>query len=99
MLPYEIIPQEITHATNNYSYFPIILKDEIQCIAVRDALIANGITPRRYFYPPLDTLAYTGQQICPISREIARSILCLPMYESLLFSDVSFISNLINVVL
>lgn len=68
----------------SYSYFPILLKDEEQTINVKNALIAQQIFPRRYFYPSLDTLNYIEpKQYCPVSRNISQRILCLPMYTDL----------------
>ncbi|MFN7095203.1 MAG: DegT/DnrJ/EryC1/StrS family aminotransferase, partial [Burkholderiales bacterium] len=75
----ELIPSVIDYASANYSYYPILLKDEFTLLAVRDALLANEIMPRRYFYPSLNTLNYVKYQACPISEGIASRILCLPM--------------------
>ena len=71
-------------ASNNYSYFPIVLKDESQVLNVQKALNEKNIFPRRYFYPSLDTLSYIEpKQICEISRDISNRILCLPLYPEL----------------
>ncbi len=72
------------HSTPNYSYFPIILKDEKQTLKVQKALNENQIFPRRYFYPSLDTLSYIEpKQYAPISRDISNRILALPIYPDL----------------
>jgi len=72
------------HATRNYSYFPVILKDEAALKKVQKALNEKDIFPRRYFYPSLDTLGYIEpKQYMPISREISSKILCLPIYPGL----------------
>ncbi|MCE3268407.1 MAG: aminotransferase DegT [Burkholderiales bacterium] len=81
---------------NNYSYFPILLKDETECLKVRDELVMEKIIPRRYFYPSLDTLDYVGEQYCPISRDIASRILCLPMYDSLTYVQIKKICTIVN---
>ena len=68
----------------NYSYFPIILKDEEEMLRVQYALNHHNISPRRYFYPSLDTLQYIEpKQYCETSRDISKRILCLPMYPEL----------------
>lgn len=96
LLPQEILPQLINSANNNYAYFPVVFKDETECLKVRDNLLAKEIIPRRYFYPSLDTLDYVGAQHCSISRDIASRILCLPMYGSLSNQEISKICSVIN---
>ncbi len=78
------LQEQNTNSTLNYSYFPIILKDENQTLKIQKALYKNNISPRRYFYPSLDTLNYIKpQQFMSNSRDISSRILCLPIYESL----------------
>lgn len=72
------------HLTQNYSYFPIILKDEEDLLKVKNALNKKQIFPRRYFHPSLDTLKYIEpMQTCKVSRDISKRILCLPIYPEL----------------
>ena len=69
------------HVTLNHSYFPIVLKSELQLLKVQKALNEHDIFPRRYFYPSLDTLGYIKpKQFMPISRDISHKILCLTMF-------------------
>ncbi|MCW3148882.1 DegT/DnrJ/EryC1/StrS family aminotransferase [Stutzerimonas stutzeri] len=68
----------------NYSYFPIALASERQLLRSREQLNDNGINPRRYFYPSLDTLEYLQPQVPqPRSRALSRKVLCLPIYPGL----------------
>lgn len=68
----------------NHSYFPIALPDHSSMLAARAALQEQGINPRRYFYPSLDTLAYLQPQAAqPVSRDLAERVLCLPIYPGL----------------
>ncbi|MCQ4297532.1 DegT/DnrJ/EryC1/StrS family aminotransferase [Pseudomonas stutzeri] len=68
----------------NYSYFPIALDDESQLLRCRSQLNENGINPRRYFYPSLDTLEHLQPQAPqPRSRALSRKVLCLPIYPGL----------------
>ena len=70
--------------TNNYAYFPALFKNEQQLLRVTKILNDNGINPRRYFYPSLDTLPYTqDSDVMPISRDVASRILALPIYSGL----------------
>lgn len=80
----------------NYSYYPIILSTEDQLLKVKSALESEGINPRRYFYPSLNTLPYLKQHIsCPVSESIASRILCLPLYVGLNKTDQDRIINIL----
>lgn len=69
------------NATENYSYFPVLFKSEEELKRVQHALNKKDIFPRRYFYPSLDTLNYIEpKQHMPISRDISKRIMCLPIY-------------------
>jgi|TARA_R100000479_G_scaffold33554_3_gene14199 dTDP-4-amino-4,6-dideoxygalactose transaminase len=81
--------------TWNYSYYPIILKDENQLLIIKKDLEANSIFPRRYFYPSLNTLNYTENSTMPISDSVSKRILCLPMCFNLSIQDVDKISKII----
>jgi dTDP-4-amino-4,6-dideoxygalactose transaminase len=50
---------------------------------VQHALNVEGIFPRRYFYPSLNTLKYVRSQACEISEVVATRVLCLPLYSEL----------------
>ena len=70
--------------TRNYSYAPIVLSNARQRENVQNLLIESGVTPRRYFYPSLNTLNYIKDtRPCPISEDISTRILCLPLYPDL----------------
>ena len=85
------------NSTQNYAYFPILLKDEEQMFKVQKALNKKEIFPRRYFYPSLDTLSYIEPtQYSPISRYISKRILALPIYPELNKSDQVQIINIIK---
>ncbi|QKG51630.1 DegT/DnrJ/EryC1/StrS family aminotransferase [Hymenobacter sp. BRD67] len=87
------------HTTYNFSYHPIVLPSEEVLLKVRDNLNAHEITPRRYFYPSLNTLSYVVPQEAPVSEDISRRVLCLPLYYDLQISQVEQIAQLINEVL
>ncbi len=76
------------NASENYSYFPIVLENEEELLKVQKVLNDENIFPRRYFYPSLDTLEYIEPtQECIISRNISKRILCLPVYAELDFDN------------
>lgn len=79
----------------NYSYFPVVFKDENTLLKVKGKLEANNIFPRRYFYPSLNTVDYLEYQSCPISEDISSRILCLPLYDNLLDKEIKLISELV----
>lgn len=83
-------------ATYNYSYFPIVLNNEETLFEVQDALKAQDIVPRRYFYPSLNTLDYVENRPAPIAEQIAKTILCLPLYHKLDDTDIVRICDIID---
>ncbi len=69
-------------ASQNYSYFSIVLRTEEEMKEVRAALIANNISPRQYFKPSLDTVPYVElREVMKNSRDIASRILIIPMHS------------------
>jgi dTDP-4-amino-4,6-dideoxygalactose transaminase len=93
--------QKIKQGTTNYSYFPIIFESEVQLLKIENALNEENVFPRRYFYPSINT--YTNiveYQKCPVSEDIAKRILCLPLYRKLtkyeLTKTIQVISDLIH---
>lgn len=82
-------------ATNNYGYQPVLLRSESEVKRVQEALGKEQIVPRRYFYPSLDSLDFLqATDICPVSRDVASRILCLPMYPDLDEKDCRMIGRL-----
>lgn len=69
----------------NYSYFPVVFKDEETLLKVKEALAVENIYPRRYFYPSLNTLPYIKDKTHSASNSefVSSRILCLPLYASL----------------
>jgi dTDP-4-amino-4,6-dideoxygalactose transaminase len=59
-------------------------------------LAVQEIYPRRYFYPSLEALPYIESNLCPIAEDIAKRVLCLPLYTTLEEKDIETIVNLIN---
>lgn len=92
-----IKPKKQKHLEYNYSYYPILLESENKLLKILKALNKNEIYPRRYFYPSLNTLPYiTKKYSCPISEDISKRILCLPLYVGLTKQEVTLISEIIN---
>lgn len=80
----------------NYAYFPAIFADEATVLRVKEALAAQNIHVRRYFYPSLNTLPYVEYTPCPTSEDIASRVLCLPFFPDLAEETVAAICQTIN---
>lgn len=80
----------------NYSYFPVIFKDEKALLKVQKKLNENHIFPRRYFWPSVNTFTKLVPYVpMPVSENIASRILCLPLYYTLSEEDMNRIMNII----
>ena len=80
----------------NYSYYPVIFDTEDQLISVLNKLNENGIFPRRYFYPSLNTIDFVNGDEMQIAESISSRIVCLPLSHSILDRDLNTICNIIN---
>jgi dTDP-4-amino-4,6-dideoxygalactose transaminase len=80
----------------NYSYFPLIFKTEDQLLKIKEALNKQNIYPRRYFYPSLTAYTKILDYVnIPISEDISKRILCLPLYWKLEYKDIDRIIEII----
>ncbi len=97
LLKRPVLPNDTKY---NFSYYPVVLENEKQLLAVRDSLNAAFIYPRRYFYPLLDKLPYvsTAKEL-PIADTISKTVLCLPLYYELSFDSIKRICSIIAEVL
>lgn len=83
----------------NYSYFPVIFNSEDSLLSAQERLNHNGIFPRRYFYPSLNTinsLLFEHQTPMLVSESTASRIMCLPLYAGLGESDLVKIVQFLN---
>ena len=86
--------QQIASDTQyNHAYYPVIFESESVLLKVLARLTLHNIYPRRYFYPSLSELPYVHGQSTPISEQISRRVLCLPMYHTLSNEEVDMICN------
>ena len=80
----------------NYSYFPVIFKNEETLLKVQAKLNENYIFPRRYFWPSVNTFTKIVPYVpMPISEDIASRILCLPLYYTLDIEDINRIVTIV----
>lgn len=79
--------------SQNYGYYPILLNSEDILLKIMNELNQLAIYPRRYFYPSLNNLPYLEKQSCPISEDIAKRVLCLPLSHDI---DIKVIKRIIE---
>jgi len=84
------------NVTWNYSYFPIIFKNEKMLLSIMKVLNHANVFPRRYFYPSLNTIPYINRSEMPVSESIAKRILCLPLFVGMNDSLLKEICDSIN---
>jgi dTDP-4-amino-4,6-dideoxygalactose transaminase len=80
----------------NYSYFPIVMDSEEELIGNLKIWNSEGVFPRRYFYPSLNTLNYVTQNQLSISEQISKRVLCLPVFYSLDKSQIDSITKILR---
>lgn len=81
----------------NFAYFPILFKSQKKRDKAFDLLAKNNINARKYFYPVVqDYSCYNFKEETPIARDIAKRILCLPIYGELDLKIVKLICKLIK---
>lgn len=81
----------------NYAYYPVLLENAEQLLALQERLSEKNIFIRRYFYPSLDSLDYLEHKNdCPVSRDIASRICCLPLSHDLPTGAVQEIAESVN---
>jgi dTDP-4-amino-4,6-dideoxygalactose transaminase len=81
----------------NQSYFPVLFDSEELLIEVQYNFNVEGIIPRRYFYPSLNLLPYlNSREIVPLSENLAKRVLCLPLYVGIEDDSIQMITSIIN---
>lgn len=80
----------------NFAYYPVVFQSEEKLLKSMVELNANWIYPRRYFWPSLNTISYTnGKYSCPVSEDISKRILCLPLFHNMTSTDINLIGRLL----
>lgn len=90
-------PQWHPQANQNYAYYPIVLESEQILLKIKSKLAEHNIQTRRYFYPSLaKALPYLPHTEMPVTEDIAKRVLCLPLYFDLTLKEVKMICKLID---
>jgi dTDP-4-amino-4,6-dideoxygalactose transaminase len=84
------------HTQWNNSYYPILFETEEKLLKVEETLKDNNILARRYFYPSLNHLPYVAHSSMPITDDISKRILCLPLYVGLKLEEILKVINILN---
>ncbi|GHN02886.1 aminotransferase [Cytophagales bacterium WSM2-2] len=93
----DIAYQRISNSVEyNNSYFPIIFENEDLLLKSVKILNENSVFPRRYFYPSLNRLPYVNYVNCPVSENISKRVLCLPLYPDLREEEIDLIAGLLH---
>lgn len=80
----------------NFSYYPLLFKDEATLLKSEKLMHEANILPRRYFYPSLDTLPYISGGNAAISRDVSSRVICLPLYHTLNTDSISKVCSLLE---
>lgn len=79
----------------NYCYYPIVLESEELLLKLKKELDKQEIFTRRYFYPSLaSALPYLPSLELPITENISKRVLCLPLFYDLTFEEIDLIARL-----
>ncbi|MDC0435464.1 DegT/DnrJ/EryC1/StrS family aminotransferase [bacterium] len=91
------LPRFHADATQNFSYFAIVLSDEATADRIEARCKSIGVIIRRYFSPSLNELAYIDHvQSCPVSESLSRRTVCLPVYGELAKDDQDRIISMVK---
>jgi len=81
---------------NNGAYYPVLFESELKLLNCRKKLSDNSVGSRRYFYPSLaSALPYLEPKALPVTDDLAKRVLCLPLYYDLQVEEVDWICKLI----
>ena len=94
------LPRAQEGVEGNYAYFPVVFESRAVRDAVCDALLAEGIYARKYFYPLIpDFECYRetyGQAELPVARRLSDGVVTLPLYPDLDMADVDLICQIVR---
>ena len=99
------LPQPQEGVESNYAYFPAVFESREQRDAVCDALMANGVYARKYFYPLVNDfecyrhLPGFDSGLTPVAKRLADGVVTLPLYPDLAQEDAALICRVIREVL
>ena len=79
----------------NFAYYPLVIESEELLIKLRAEMDKQEIFTRRYFYPSLaSALPYLPKLELPVTEDVSRRVLCLPMYYDLTIEEIDLIARI-----
>ena len=79
-------------ASQNGAYAPILLSSESEVLTLIQKLHQEKVQTRRYFHPSLNEISISEKTAkCPISEDISRRVLCLPIFTSMSSDEVNHV--------
>ena len=97
-----VLPSPQPGVKSNYAYFPVVFENRKIRDAVCDALAAEGVYARKYFYPLIpDFECYRGvpgfdSSRLPVARRISDGVVTLPLYPGLPAEEIDLICSVIR---
>lgn len=89
-------PKWNSTASLNFAYYPLVFESEELMLRCIKKLQGLEIYTRRYFYPSLaNTLPYLKSQDFEVTDDVAKRVLCLPLYFDLTIEEVDMICRLL----
>lgn len=89
-------PEWHQDATINYAYYSFVFESEELMLRCVEKLNGSEIFTRRYFYPSLaKSLPYLDTNDLEVTEDIAKRVLCLPLYFDLSLEEVDLICRLL----
>lgn len=87
---------------SNFAYFPVVFDEAVfgaDRDAVKAALEARDIYPRKYFYPATNTVACYRERFdpgeTPAAEWVTRRVLCLPLYADMSLETVDRVCEIV----
>ena len=91
-----VVFQNLTASRHNHIYMPVLFETEAIRNLVYRILLENGVHARKYFYPVVTDFNYiTSTDDTPVARDVAKRVLCLPLYPELDEKDVGRIADIV----
>lgn len=83
-------------ASQNYAYYPVVLESEELLLKCVEILKRREVFVRRYFYPSLSkVLPYLESTDMPVTEDIAKRVVCLPLYYDLTLEEVDLVCDIL----
>lgn len=88
------------NSENNAAYYPVLFPTEEKLLKCEAELNKREVGSRRYFYPGLTSaLPYISPQSLPITDDVAKRVLCLPLYFDLSLEEVGYVCKVIKTIM